>query len=128
MQNRIHKYKAWHITAKLMLYGTPKEVFQWVEDGQPVIPLQFTGLHDKNGKEIYEGDVIQHVNYCGQYNTLTQSRTERKYKSVVEWGNESWVHVMLQNTPTMSKGSGYGFYDGVYEIIGNIYENPELIK
>jgi len=68
--------------------------------------MQFTGLLDRNGKEIYEGDILKNeVKNCK-----------------VEWSemNLAWVGVGL-----MAFGMNG---DGEYEIIGNIYENPELLK
>lgn len=67
-----------------------------------MIPLQFTGLHDKNGKEIYEGDIV-----C-IFDT-------RKY--LVEWNYES--HEWTLHNRSMSDQ---------LEIIGNIHENPELLN
>jgi len=74
---------------------------------------QFTGLHDKHGKEIYEGDILNHTDYDGK-------------PFVVKWGDGHGNH---------SVGYWIGFYlpesnlpPGKYEIIGDIYLNPELLK
>ena len=65
--------------------------------------MQFTGLLDKNGKEIYEGDVTR----CGQEEKI----------GVVEWHKE---FAMFTNCAVADPNK--------CEVIGNIYENPELIK
>lgn len=66
--------------------------------------MQFTGLLDKNGKEIYEGDIIQ---------VFTRELKEPAY--VVT------IRDMMED-----KFLGVGHGEG--EIIGNIYSNPDLIK
>lgn len=71
-------------------------------------PMQFTGLTDKNSKEIYEGDVVKHGNEIG----FVEFDIGKFY---VHWVNKTWltdeIHVLAQHI----------------EIIGNIYENPELL-
>jgi uncharacterized phage protein (TIGR01671 family) len=79
--------------------------------------MQFTGLHDKNGKEIYEGDIL---------------RIEHPYKDREYIGEVVYEYYMF-----MVNGFYFTHYDNpsdafeemkYVEVIGNIYENPELLK
>lgn len=98
-----------------------------------VILMQFTGLLDKNGKEIYEGDIVKWNNEkdsvkWGEYNDY----------EYVE-GLECWVvgRCWKENNGTplsclvksggVSYGRGESTSNGV-EVIGNIHENPELLN
>lgn len=69
-----------------------------------------TGLKDKNGKLIYEGDILQ----------------ENWHKYILEWANGAYV------IKDIKRGTSYMFTSGMCihksEVIGNIYENEELIK
>jgi len=76
--------------------------------------MQFTGLKDKNGKEIYEGDLIQ---------DLPDGYEPRLIDEVVWWEEKlAWA--------VKDKFGGYGMLwpEKEFKVIGNIYENPELIK
>jgi uncharacterized phage protein (TIGR01671 family) len=89
--------------------------------------MQFTGLHDKNGKEIYEGDVVQRKVHRGDI-----SHT-RDYHEEVYWREEcsGFEFVAVEKNDDGSRESWMPNWDTValvYEIIGNIYENPELLK
>jgi uncharacterized phage protein (TIGR01671 family) len=74
--------------------------------------LQFTGLTDKNGKEIYEGDIIRI--YIGGIAHLGQMKWNTRYAQFAVLANTSFdePHYATQDKP---------------EVIGNIYENPELL-
>lgn len=83
------------------------EFSKYLYDGSYEL-LQYTGLKDKNGKEIYEGDIVKAFNFLNE-------------------NEESVLIVVKYNT----KDCGYNIIDffGVsYEVIGNIYENPELLN
>ena len=82
---------------------------------------QFTGLHDKNGKEIYEGDILMCI---GERN----DNKGRKYYRKVLFDNGAFGMTVPE----------YKFISALcnhvvngklnWEVIGNIYDNPELLE
>lgn len=91
---------------------------------------QYTGLTDKNGKKIFEGDILKCVgNKCVRKGVLMDFE-EVTHVSVVEWWNSycnCGYRVKNQNGKTMMiKQSSLSGMDA--EIIGNIFDNPELMK
>jgi uncharacterized phage protein (TIGR01671 family) len=112
------KFRAWDAERKTMRRSVgfsdsdcgrrwQRETYM-VDDGSDFsssnwIPMQFTGLKDKNGKEIYEDDII------------TYERSGNKVQRRVQW------HYTVSGYPMLS----YNPFD--IEVIGNIYENPDLL-
>ena len=87
--------------------------------------MQFTGLHDKNGKEIWEGDTVKR-SYSEKYPFLT---------GIVQWNSleaKFEAHFHFPTGGAVSMGIGHylnkEYVDEALEVIGNIYENPELLK
>ena len=83
--------------------GGKIEAFDSIGKGNSL--MQFTGLHDKNGKEIYEGDILRFENLPDL--------------DIVEATDGGW-------NPFIDSMETDGAWH--YEVIGNIYENPELLE
>lgn len=104
------KFRAWNETTKKImdweeLKEDMTETLHVFENGLADVPpvMQYIGLKDKNNVEIYEGDIIKQAKELGWFRTEV---VEFKVKEYCPF----WIN---QNT---------------VEVIGNIYENPELLE
>ncbi|HFI0137683.1 TPA: YopX family protein [Streptococcus suis] len=125
----IPKFRAWdkirnRISEVERIYIDTKGVRLRDENGEywrrsdDVILMQSTGLVDKNGKEIFEGDVVEFEDADDIENVYTN-------RGVVEWCQGGFT---VTNRATVSMDD---LLDGdklELEIIGNIYENLELVE
>lgn len=97
--------------------------------------MQFTGLPDKNGKEIYEGDIVKFM-----YLNVDVPEERVMPVELVGLGDDMKVRIITAYSP-FCYTTGGGYRDkgretvdcyltppSDCEIIGNIYENPELLK
>ena len=103
------KFRAWDLREKKMKNG--------YNDGEErFLLLQFTGLHDKNGKEIYEGDITNNGVVV--------------WNEALTWDSGGSSHPGFYfDAPRFDGDLNYHTsFDDDTEVIGNIYENPELLK
>ncbi|HFD2052565.1 TPA: YopX family protein [Clostridium perfringens] len=80
--------------------------------------MQYTGLKDENEKEIYEGDILSIKIYSGD-KVIVEGKTVVEFKDGcfgVIWGHDK-AFLSLNS-----------FFKAKFEVIGNIYENPELLE
>ena len=125
------KFRAWDKNESRMIYsGTEQNdyPFAWMihnsgidiaeHDGtewnylKELIFMQCTGLHDKNGKEIYEGDIVtglfNHTDIIGH----------------IVYGSDATFFIERKGL----YGIGLNNAEDWLEVVGNIYENPELLE
>lgn len=92
----------------------------FAEQHEELIPLQYTGLKDKNGREIYEGDVLHHHWNSGHDHMLETT-------SFVKWQNGAFLVDDKKRADWLLSMHTLAEWASV-EVIGNIYENPELLE
>ena len=113
------KFRAWDDFKKKMITEDVSSYCSFKDNGvvncfNPLgnnIIMQYTGLKDKNGKEIYEGDIVNGGIYDGSYcygkivfkNACFYAESIGRFNEGI---SEHWQH---------------------FEVIGNIYENPDLL-
>ena len=126
----IPKFRAWHnelgrmmLVKAMLFFANELEELELndsiMNDNIPVYPdeiklMQSTGLHDKNGKEVFVGDIIKCTRGCPHEVYL-----EKEYGGTYVGGMPA---IYLKGIK-----EGYA-WTGDEKIIGNIYENPELLE
>ena len=100
--NREIKFRAWHLEYGMLYFDLDNFIKDYHNQYGNI--MQYTGLKDRNGKEIYEGDIV-------------------------DYGNSRFMPVeFINGTFCICKNTAMPTLMTLYPVIGNIYENPELLK
>lgn len=128
MANRIIKFRVWDSISNSWINKegmTLSEIFEWGgsgEDSSVMYQLtftQFTGLKDKNGKEIYEGDILK---------SEAGSIYMNKYTKLREWLSKVvFKEGKFTTEPILPDTVSYDIHKDD-EVIGNVFEDKELLN
>ena len=132
----IPKFRAWHnelgrmmLVKTMFFFANELEELELndsiMNDNIPVYPdeikfMQSTGLHDKNSKEIFEGDILEVTD-------------KQNWLEVVSYSQEKAMFVTeeINREFKVPESPLYDLLDSTFlkfKVIGNIYENPELLE
>ena len=110
------KFRAWHVENEEIhtmndLWRLEIGDLSWRHEEGQIVLMQYTGIKDKNGTEIYEGDIVEQQHYLEVGGTreplFKQQEIVESIKKEFFVGEEGYADIL---------------------IIGNIYENPELLQ
>lgn len=112
--------KKWLDNYRVYQYGNIANNGEWT-DREEVVVQQYTGLKDNNGKEIYEGDIVSY--------SVTAFGSTEDIRLVVEYDSFRGCYDAMM-PPTKEPSIPMSFANALMDcrMVGNIFENPELLK
>ena len=121
MESKEIRFRAWDPDEQAMWWFDLSEVWQFEDKINSLNLMQFTGLQDDNDTDIYEGDIIQYY-----ISAPWDDEVPLLVTGEITFGNP-FFGCFCVKSESDATGCLYEYFNTA-KIIGNIYENPELLK
>lgn len=153
MNNRAIKFRIWSKEFKTWLcedsqylvmdgsevIAAPWSTINFRTDNENYVIQQFTGFKDETGKEVYEGDIVEFVYWVGDFALMDMTEEEfkknqkeigQKILGQLAWNETMGAFYIISGNPEASHSMFPATYAGHVgaKVLGNIFENPELLK
>lgn len=140
------KYRAWDKENKRMIYPSTDSVyFEVTDDGINILDMsvepfddvfphldavlmQSTGLKDKNGVEIFEGDLVKQFSNINKFTDDFAEDIEPTYGTTSIVRDGACFKTTFKGLPSLVLNQNGGSMAEHMEVIGNVWENPNLLE
>lgn len=126
---RLIKFRAWAHASKIMFYPDGEDGWNIEKGKLPPLPnttlMQYTGLKDENGKEIYEGDIVSNNSLNYSHEKLIITFVDGAFCVGLIFAAKFSERITIRDAMSIAK---HHDMELVLEVLGNIHENPELFK
>ena len=127
LSSRLLKFRFWIEHSNFMTKPvTINKIFDYQDQVLNNVMVLFTGFYDKNGKEIYNGDILMNEGFMIEISTGDKKSKYKDFYEVVDNGI-FYTTRKIKNNYTSQILNSQEIYSEFYEVIGNIFENPELL-
>ena len=131
--NRQIKFRVWNKVRGEMfesaIYNAPDSFDMILKHPQVYVPMQYTGLHDKNSKEVYEGDIVKMHYFSEEFaSDLGVLEKDNTITGDIQYRQDFATYVVNTKDQDYTISEYCQEPSEELEVIGNIYEYPHLLQ